>query len=162
MKEICKNCVHSEKDGLFGDWYCRLVTKRNIFGKEHCIKISPNDTCDNFSARPVGPTKKSDCFLTSACVEYLGKPDDCEELTKLRSFRDGYLKAREGGKKLIEEYYQIAPLIVEKINQSNERDKHYAYIYETVQNCLTYIDEGKDEKALELYKAMVVCLKELI
>ena len=28
------------------------------------------------------------CFLTSACTEARGLPDDCHELTVLRSFRD--------------------------------------------------------------------------
>ena len=162
MQEICKNCSHSVKEGLFGDWYCRYVTKRDIFGRERCITISPYDTCDNFVARPVGPKGKSDCFLTSACVEYLGKADTCDELTKLRAFRDGYLKAREDGDALIAQYYQIAPQIVEKINASNNRDKHYAYIYETVTKCLTCIDAGNNEQALDLYKAMVVALQEKV
>lgn len=162
MQEICKNCSHSVKDGLFGDWYCRYVTKRDIFGRERNITISPYDTCDNFVARPQGPKGRSDCFLTSACVAYLGNADDCEELTKLRAFRDGYLKNREDGKALVDEYYQIAPVIVKKIDESDQRDKHYAYIYQTITNCLACIDGGDNEKALELYKAMVVSLKELI
>lgn len=162
MQEVCKNCCHSVKEGLLGDWYCRYVTKRDIFGRERCIRISPYDTCDNFVARPQGPKAKADCFLTSACVEYLGKADDCEELTKLRAFRDGYLKERPDGKALVDEYYKIAPSIVKKINEDNNRDKHYAYIYETIKNCLVHIDGGNNEKALELYKAMVVSLKELL
>lgn len=31
----------------------------------------------------------SGCYLTSACVNAKGLPDDCEELTVLRNFRDG-------------------------------------------------------------------------
>ena len=161
MQEICKNCAHSVKEGLFGEWYCRYVTKRDIFGRERNITISPYDTCDNFVARPQGPKGRSDCFLTSACVEYLGKADDCEELTKLRAFRDGYIMGLADGKQLVDEYYTIAPSIVKKIDESQDRDKHYAYIYDTITKCLASIDEGDNEKALALYKAMVVALQEL-
>ena len=31
------------------------------------------------------------CFITTAVCQELGKPDDCEELTAFRAFRDGYL-----------------------------------------------------------------------
>ena len=34
------------------------------------------------------------CFLTSACTEARGLPDDCHELTVLRAFRDGYLRSQ--------------------------------------------------------------------
>ena len=37
------------------------------------------------------------CFLTSACTEARGLPDDCHELTVLRSFRDGYLRSQPEG-----------------------------------------------------------------
>ena len=33
----------------------------------------------------------SGCFLTTATVKYMGKPDDCYELTVLRDFRDKYM-----------------------------------------------------------------------
>ena len=34
------------------------------------------------------------CFITTAVCQELGKPDDCEELTAFRAFRDGYLRHR--------------------------------------------------------------------
>ena len=37
------------------------------------------------------------CFITTAVCEELGKPDDCEELTAFRAFRDGYLRACPDG-----------------------------------------------------------------
>lgn len=58
------------------------------------------------------------CFLTTACCQYKGLPDDCYELTTLRNFRDTYLKTTEAGNALVEEYYRIAPSIVDKIMES--------------------------------------------
>ena len=54
----------------------------------------------------------SGCFLTSACVEAKGLPDDCRELTVLRNFRDTYLKASADGQRDVCEYYHVAPMIV--------------------------------------------------
>lgn len=38
---------------------------------------------------------------TSACVAARGLPDDCEELTQLRCFRDEILMKTEEGRKLV-------------------------------------------------------------
>lgn len=37
------------------------------------------------------------CFLTSACTEAHGLPDDCYELTTLRKYRDSILAKQTGG-----------------------------------------------------------------
>lgn len=58
------------------------------------------------------------CFLTTAVCEYLGKSDDCEELTTLRACRDQWLAKQPGGKELIEEYYEIAPGIVRAMKEA--------------------------------------------
>lgn len=60
------------------------------------------------------------CFITTAVCSYLGKPDDCEELTSFRLFRDSWLINQPDGKELIEEYYRIAPTIVRKMRESPE------------------------------------------
>ena len=95
------------------------------------------------------------CFLTSACVEYLSKPDDCEELTTLRKFRDNYMKSTENGKRLVEKYYEIAPEIVNRINASEKKDKYYQYIKEVIDKCVEFIGHSEYERALTEYKFMV-------
>ena len=66
------------------------------------------------------------CFITTAVCQELGKPDDCEELTAFRAFRDGYLRSRPDGEALIREYYNIAPGIVTCINTCSDRHASYA------------------------------------
>ena len=61
------------------------------------------------------------CFITTAVCQELGKPDDCEELTAFRAFRDGYLRSQPDGEALIREYYNIAPGIVTCINTCSDR-----------------------------------------
>jgi hypothetical protein len=91
------------------------------------------------------------CYLTTACCEYKGLPDDCEELTILRKFRDEYVS-----KELTAEYYRVAPSIVAKIRNSNV---WMEYVYDTVKRCVRYIKGGYNSLALEEYKDMVDILK---
>ena len=47
------------------------------------------------STTPATKRKGSICFITTAVCAYLGKPDDCDELNKLRNFRDTWLTREE-------------------------------------------------------------------
>ncbi len=106
--------------------------------------------------------QSSGCFLTSACVEAKQLPDDCEELTILRSFRDTYLKNREEGQCDIKTYYYIAPQIVAGINSGNNANEMWNLIYDKVIiPCVAFIKEGKNEEAYELYKKCVTRLGEM-
>lgn len=92
------------------------------------------------------------CFLTSACVEAKGLPDDCHELTVLRRFREGYLRSLPEGRKEIAEYYLIAPQIVEAINKRADAPSIFDSIYEKlVRPCVEMIESGENENAHKLY-----------
>lgn len=99
--------------------------------------------------------KKKRCFLTTACVQWRGLPDDCQELTVLREFRDGYLQGTASGDRLITTYYQIAPQLVERIETSDNPGLTLEWIYGIVCQCVTAINQDNPEQALHLYRAMV-------
>ncbi len=149
----CGECSSFIEGGFLHDGYCATLTD----WKGDPKKVNYSNSCDHFTARITAKKSgfKGGCFLTSACTEYMGKPDDCEELTKLRAFRDSYMKQSESGKKLVEEYYRIAPLIVEKINISEDKNKIYEDIYQTILKCIVAIDGGNNSKAQEMYIQMV-------
>ena len=95
----------------------------------------------------------SGCFLTSACVQARGLPDDCEELTVLRRYRDGYLRHCPGGEEEIRQYYAIAPQIVEAVNARKDAAEIWARVYEEmVLPCVRMIQSGSMEDAFRLYK----------
>ena len=101
------------------------------------------------------------CFLTTACISAKGLPDDCDELQTLRYFRDGWLKKQEEGPALIEEYYAVAPGIVQAINRQKDAGDVWNRIYEElVLPCVWLIHVGKMEDALFLYKTWSMKLKE--
>lgn len=113
------------------------------------------EDCPGFDAKGDG------CFLTSALVHYLGKKDDCEELTLLRAFRDNYMKSFDEGRKLVEEYYEVAPKIVTAIESSDKREEYYSDINDTVNTCVKLIKQGKNEETMGLYCGMVNKYKAL-
>jgi hypothetical protein len=85
----------------------------------------------------------------------MGFPDDCRELTILRQFRDDVLKASPEGLALVDEYYRIAPALVDKINASAEKDKIYHEIYRMILLCIHAIEGKEHNDATRLYRQMV-------
>ena len=107
------------------------------------------DTCPIYKGND-----SSGCFLTSACVEAKGLPDDCRELTVLRHFRDTYLRSAPNGAAEICEYYHTAPAIVERIKSGTDANAVFSRIYEElVLPCVALIDAGRLSEAHEAYRA---------
>ena len=92
------------------------------------------------------------CFITTAIVERRGEADDGPTLTKLRKFRDEYMANK---KVEVQEYYVIAPILVEAITDENE----WQWIDDQIQKAVIYIDEKNYENAYTTYKDMVSILK---
>lgn len=107
--------------------------------------------------------ESEDCFLTSACTFSKQLPDNCYELQTLRTFRDEYMKSFDRGNKLVEDYYQIAPPIVKKINQLPNKKEIYEYMYQTlVLPSIAYIELGEKDTAMEYYKEYTEALSKLL
>ena len=79
--------------------------------------------------------------------------DDCTELQTLRAFRDGYLSNRPNGETEIREYYEMAPGIVEAINQKSNAQEIWNEVYkDLVEPCVNMIHNNKNESDYTLYK----------
>jgi len=95
------------------------------------------------------------CFLVTACAEVRGLPADCEELTILREFRDGYLSKDGDRQAMVDLYYEIAPAIVDALRASPDPGQEFEAIYLAIRECVELI-QGRDfEAALRLYATMV-------
>ena len=101
------------------------------------------------------------CFITTAVCLREGKPDDCAELTAFRTFRDGYLRACPDGPALIDEYYDVAPGIVLRIDLSHDREARYDAIRETwLEPCYADLRAGNLSRCKERYVEMVRSLEK--
>ena len=97
------------------------------------------------------------CFITTAVCENSGKPDDCYELTTLRSFRDNWLAFTPGGTELIHEYYNIAPCLVTCMELT---DRDYQGINDKyIRPCIADIENGDMASCRDRYVEMVRNLK---
>ena len=90
----------------------------------------------------------------------MGLPDDCEELTAARVFRDEYIKSLPSGEQLINDYYVNAPKIVAAINGLPNSMEIYHDLYEQLAaKSLELVNSGKQEDALRLGLSMFKELK---
>ncbi len=101
------------------------------------------------------------CFITTAVCLQSGKPDDCEELTAFRQFRDGYLRACPDGLDLIDEYYATAPQIVLQIERTEDPASRYAEIRnQWLEPCFADLQAGDLRQCKARYTAMVQQLQK--
>lgn len=100
----------------------------------------------------------SGCYLTTACMSYMQDNfnDNCDELMTLRWFRDNFVSKED-----IKHYYDIAPIIVGKINSIPNNNNIYTWIYEyVVKPCVNAIKQKNYEFAYSRYKNSVLALEE--
>lgn len=100
------------------------------------------------------------CFITTSVCLTLGKSNRCEELSAMRSFRDDWLRDQPDGPALIEDYYKVAPSIVEAIDQEQNRKDIYESIYqEYILPCVKCVREKDFAESKRIYIHMVDTLK---
>ena len=138
----------------------KLVLRFNY--KEVLGKVELLDSKGNLLITLTEPEETyDDCFLTTFCVEYMGKPDDCPELTGLRQFRDEVLLTSDEGLALVKEYYAIAPGIVKAIKSYQNRSAVFEGIYsDMILPTLEQISKQDAQGAIEIYKNYTYSLKE--
>ena len=144
------------------------------YGKnEHCIKLA-DKILEKWNQPPIetkiqwttyeklkGGFKTRLCYITTAVCESQNKADDCYELKLLRDYRDSYLMNSEEGKAVVEEYYDIAPTIVSRINNKDNSKKIYEEIYDKyISDCIHLLEEDKKEECQEVYTGMVEELRK--
>lgn len=152
---------------------CSPDQMRNGSQCNPCSPCSPDQMRNGSQCNPCSPCSPdqvgngnssggSSCFLSSACIKSMGLPDDCEELETLRHFRDDRKDRDPVFRDLVDEYYRIAPRIVESINHRENAQEIYSNIYnELVVPCVNLIKQGKEEEAIDLYMNKVRSLEAL-
>ena len=106
-------------------------------------------------------SKNSGCFITTAVCYSFHKNDDCYELNLFRNYRDNWLINQPGGMNLVKKYYDVAPKIVDSINNCSDSEKIYFKIWkEYLRPCIIFIENEKYEECKNLYMLMVNKLKD--
>jgi hypothetical protein len=105
-------------------------------------------------------TGNGNCFITTACVQAAHLPDDCEELTVLRHFRDTYVRRLEDGELLVKLYYKHAPVIVREIAARENASLIWQELMKVIHQCVEDIRAEKLEKAAATYINMMMVLRK--
>lgn len=96
------------------------------------------------------------CIITSAACAALHKPDDCDELNTLRAYRDKMKSENPLIAALIEEYYRVAPELVQKISSEVDAENIFSKLWQnSIAETYNLIQEGKNHAATALYIDMV-------
>lgn len=103
-----------------------------------------------------GGFKNGLCYITTAVCESLGRPDDCYELNLLRNYRDTYLSSKDEGRRIVEEYYDIAPTIVNRIRRADDATEIFQGIWnDYLQPCVKMIEQNQMDECQDCYTDMV-------
>ena len=103
----------------------------------------------------------SSCFITTAVCSSLGKPDDCDELMTLRGYRDQIKQKDPRMGELVEEYYRVAPLVIDKIDISPDAHDVYRSLWEKyISRTYDLIKLGDYKSATKIYIEMVCYLSK--
>ena len=124
------------------------------------INIDTNTSKGSITDTTSGSKETTDtqCYLTTACMRHKMEnfDDNCEELKTLRWFRDEFVSKED-----IEHYYKTAPIVVEAINETENNNEIFNYIYENVVSaCVTAIKNGDYDFAYNRYKSSILTLEE--
>lgn len=97
------------------------------------------------------------CFITTAVCDIRNEADDCETLTKLRAFRDGYMQENKWRRSLIKLYYDTAPRLVERIKARSDARAFLERLHvKFIAPAVAAIDRGDNISAFNLY-VMMLC-----
>ena len=122
----------------------------------------PGQMCNScsFPYRPIGqPCPNcgySGCFITAAACIHSQEGDNSSCLDDVRYFRDTYMQETRERRALVEEYYRIAPAIVDAIDAESDSTAEYERIRaEYLDQAVECIRRSDRETAERIYVAMV-------
>ncbi len=145
----CADCakMNLNDENQWGEFWC---------GERGRYYPGSDNTCSYFVERNGGG-----CYLTTIVVNCLGYDDYCQYLQKLRRFRDEVMKKDEKYESMLREYNLIGPVLAHSIETDADRMSLAKRLFKNyISPVCGLLDEGRNDEALELYKAMVVELEE--
>ena len=164
----CTNCGHSVSS-MYDPWrkYEKSYYECSTCHHEYSVELvegtakqrweCPKCGCD---CSGVERSSSEGCFITTACCEHKGLPDNCELLTTLRNYRDTYMIDNHPSD--VETYYEISPLIVNSILKRKDAGIILDSTYAQLLNAKSLIDSNQLEQAYNTYRNIVLSLQKMV
>lgn len=158
--------LHKAKDYLYRAWQ-KGHSKAKIDYDKACSWSQSNasrtsySTQSNYSTTSSSYSSRSSssdswCFITTATCLALQKPDDCDELMLIRKYRDIMKSDDQNFAALVQEYYRIAPVIIQGIDQNTNSEVIYRELYDKyISKTYVFLTEGDLSSATSTYISMV-------
>jgi hypothetical protein len=100
-------------------------------------------------------TPPKGCFITTACCEVLGLPDNCFELRALRRYRDEILAGTPDGRAAIALYYALAPALLTELEGQKRLEILRELYARFILPSAIAAHLGFDRLAFKLYESMM-------
>lgn len=127
-----------------------------IWAKEAVIAVEQGRSVNEVKQAAKQKRSQGGCFISTAIIESLGLPDDCHELTVLRSFRDTFMQKTLLRKQQVNQYYQIAPNIVYSISTHSDVSNIWKELWGAfLKPAIEAIERGDNELAYQMYFRMI-------
>lgn len=123
----------------------------NYMYDDHCTRWE--ESCEVHS---------TGCFLTTACCQYKGLPDNCWELSVMRKFRDEVLAKSKTGQALISLYYHVAPGIVKRLETNPDREAILESVYKEIVKIAHLACADQEEEAVSRYVKLVYMTEKMV
>ncbi len=150
-ENTCGTCKYYEYKGQYDKGYCSWYKSY----------YHHDDNCNHYEKSDAYSSGSSGCFLTTACCNYKGLPDDCIELETMRRLRDDYILKQPYGEEMIRDYYKEAPDIVARIMKSKDSETILESTYNSILNIVKLIDEEKKDTAVICYMMLLHKLSKI-
>ena len=96
------------------------------------------------------------CFITEAVMAAGGQGDATPELQILRWFRDNVMMTNPVGQTMVQQYEDLAPMVVEAVSQRPDALQIFQSIKsQFLDQAIAAIQQGNNEQALQVYAKMI-------
>lgn len=141
----------------------QAATEQALIQEQPQLAQIQGNTAVNVALANRPKVSSSLCMLTNACVEVLGKDDDCWELTMLRKLRDDYVQYQPNGGKDIEAYYDLAPRLIAAINARDDSRYQWERIHrQYIVPCSRRVHIGDYSGAVAVYRDMLADVQRFL
>lgn len=148
----CADCAYMDLNdsNSNGDYWC---------GYHRKYYPGSDSACSHF--QDGNRSSGGGCYITTIICDILGYEDHCHYLEQLRNFRDNHMKLNSKYENLLIEYDDVGPVISKNIRNDKDNAIIANYIFENyIKPVASALECNEIEKAVNIYKTMVLFLKE--
>ena len=103
---------------------------------------------------------KSCCYVTTACLDALGKPRDSPEMSAMKTLTKNYVLKSFSGKRDYIMYRRRGPAIAEAINSREDSQGIWKNVYERLGDVTSSVLSSNYEMGHRLYKDLMLGLEK--